>query len=217
MDSLHKGSVIWSSDNFLCWCLEQATWDLNRVNEVRHILADTCATNNSNQNNHSIVLKTVLLSVVLTTHDFMLPSINSLWPSDAIWWHRSESTLPQLMACCLTAPSNYLNKCWLIIAKVLWHSFDNRFSTYAQPSITEIRFEIGYLKFYSDLPGANELNHIQQDSYQSWWWQSGIRICQSILTRGQFWPLGIVVACVCLSMCPCVPSHPFQVDLPNLS
>ena len=25
------------------------------------------------------------------------------------------------------------------------------------PSITEISFEIGYLKFYSDLPGANEL------------------------------------------------------------
>ena len=26
-----------------------------------------------------------------------------------------------------------------------------------KPSITEISFEIGYLKFYSDLPGANEL------------------------------------------------------------
>ena len=26
------------------------------------------------------------------------------------------------MACCLTAPSHYLNQCWLIISKVLWHS-----------------------------------------------------------------------------------------------
>ena len=26
-----------------------------------------------------------------------------------------------------------------------------------QPSITEISFEIGYIQFYSDLPGANEL------------------------------------------------------------
>ena len=25
------------------------------------------------------------------------------------------------MACCLTAPSHYLNLCWLIISKVLWH------------------------------------------------------------------------------------------------
>ena len=33
------------------------------------------------------------------------------------------------MACCLTAPSHYLNQCWLIITKVLWHSFDDFFST----------------------------------------------------------------------------------------
>ena len=45
--------------------------------------------------------------------------INSLWPGDAIWWHRSGSTLAQVMACCLTAPSHYLNQCWLIISRVL--------------------------------------------------------------------------------------------------
>ena len=27
---------------------------------------------------------------------------NSLWHCDAIWWHRSGSTLTQIMACCLT-------------------------------------------------------------------------------------------------------------------
>ena len=43
---------------------------------------------------------------------------NSLWPSDAIWWHRSGSTLAQVMACCRTAPSHYLNKFGLIISKV---------------------------------------------------------------------------------------------------
>ena len=43
---------------------------------------------------------------------------NSLRPSDAIWGHRSGSTLAQVMACCLTAPSHYLNQCWLIISKV---------------------------------------------------------------------------------------------------
>ena len=45
-------------------------------------------------------------------------SLNSLRPSDAIWRHRSWSTLAQVMACCLTAPSHYLNQCWLIISKV---------------------------------------------------------------------------------------------------
>ena len=44
--------------------------------------------------------------------------LNSLRPSDAIWRHRSGSTLAQVMACCLTAPSHYLNQCWLIISKV---------------------------------------------------------------------------------------------------
>ena len=48
--------------------------------------------------------------------------VNSLWPSDAIWWQRSGSTLAQVMDCCLMAPSHYLNGCWLIIEDVLWHS-----------------------------------------------------------------------------------------------
>ena len=51
--------------------------------------------------------------------------VNSLWPSDTIWWHRSWSTLVQVMACCLTAPSHYLNQYWLIISKVLWHSSED--------------------------------------------------------------------------------------------
>ena len=51
-----------------------------------------------------------------------LMCVNSLWPSDAIWWHKSGFTLAQVMACCLTAPSYYRNHCWLIINGVLWHS-----------------------------------------------------------------------------------------------
>ena len=48
-------------------------------------------------------------------------SFNSLWPGDDIWWHRSGSTLVQVMAWCLTAPSHYLHQCWLVISGVLWH------------------------------------------------------------------------------------------------
>ena len=50
---------------------------------------------------------------------------NSLGPSDAIWRWRSWSTLVQVMTCCLTAPSHYLNQCWLIISKFLWHSSED--------------------------------------------------------------------------------------------
>ena len=38
---------------------------------------------------------------------------NSLWLSDIMWQHyRSGSTVVQVMACCLTTPSHYLNQ-WL--------------------------------------------------------------------------------------------------------
>ena len=59
---------------------------------------------------------------------FSIPlMVNSLWPNDAIWQHRSRSTLAQVMACCLTAPSHYLNQRWLIITKVQWCSSEGNF------------------------------------------------------------------------------------------
>ena len=54
---------------------------------------------------------------------------NSLRLSDAIWRHRSRTTLAQVMACCLTAPSHYLNQCWLIATKVYWYSSEDNFTT----------------------------------------------------------------------------------------
>ena len=50
------------------------------------------------------------------------PFIISLGPSDAIWWQRFGSTSAQVMACCLTESSHYLNQSWLIISKVEWQS-----------------------------------------------------------------------------------------------
>ena len=44
--------------------------------------------------------------------------LNSLGPSDAIWRQKTGSTLAQVMACCLTAPSHYLNQSWRITSKV---------------------------------------------------------------------------------------------------
>ena len=60
-------------------------------------------------------------------HIITVLSFNSLRSSEAIWRHRSGSTLAQVMACCLTASSHYLNQCWLIISKVLWHSSQGNF------------------------------------------------------------------------------------------
>ena len=63
------------------------------------------------------------LSVIQTTMDLM-----SGWWFNLLWQHRSGSTLDQVMACCLMAPSHYLNQCWLIIKEVLWHSPKGNFT-----------------------------------------------------------------------------------------
>ena len=54
-------------------------------------------------------------------------SINALRPSDAIWRQGSGSTLAQVMACCLMAPSHHPNQCWLITSKVFQHSSEANF------------------------------------------------------------------------------------------
>ena len=45
---------------------------------------------------------------------------SQLGHSDAIYtcmyWHKSEATLAQVMACCLMAPSHFLNQCWILIS-----------------------------------------------------------------------------------------------------
>ena len=51
----------------------------------------------------------------------------SWWPGDAMWQHRSGSTLAQVMTYCLTALSHYLNYCWFIIKGVPWHSLESNF------------------------------------------------------------------------------------------
>ena len=71
---------------------------------------------------------------------------NSLRPSDAIWRQWSWTTLVQVMACCLTAPSHYLNQCWLIIKGVLWHSSENSFTGIAQGIDSGYEFEKDILK-----------------------------------------------------------------------
>ena len=68
--------------------------------------------------------------------------VNSLWPSDAIWWHRSGSTLAQVRAWWSQMASHFLsqqtiawanvdlvlNQCWLIISKVHWPSCEGNFT-----------------------------------------------------------------------------------------
>ena len=93
--------------------------------------------------------------------------INSLWPRDAIRQHRFGSTLAQVMACCLTAPSrNWTNVDWSSVKSSEIHLRAIPYEI-LQPLITKISMKITYLKFLQNLPGANELTNIFCG--YSWW------------------------------------------------
>ena len=104
-----------------------------------------------------------LVATVLSMHPCVSCClwVNSLWPSDAIWRQRSWSTLVQVMACCLTAPSHYLNQCWLMICEVLWHLPDSNFTENTGDIYHWDEFEIYWLETVVKSPQgpANELTH----------------------------------------------------------
>ena len=106
--------------------------------------------------------------------------VNSLWPSDAIWRQGSWSTMAEVMACCLTAPSNYLNQCWLIMNLMLWHPPENNFigSSHNINSINELKnfnFKIitasprgQWVKSCSGFCHSYKLNHYNDVTSSSW-------------------------------------------------
>ena len=83
--------------------------------------------------------------------------LNPLWPSDAIWRHRSGSSrLSQVMDCCLTAPGHYLNQWWLDINLVLWYSTGTISLGMLKLPITELLLKMKDFKSQTHLSGDNE-------------------------------------------------------------
>ena len=54
-----------------------------------------------------------IVDVLITSRSSTV--INSLWPCDVMWQHRTELTLAQAMACCLPDGTKPLNQFWLNI------------------------------------------------------------------------------------------------------
>ena len=50
-----------------------------------------------------------------------------MWPNDAVLWHIFWPILHQVIPCCLTAPSHYLNF-WLFNHEVQWQSHEDNFT-----------------------------------------------------------------------------------------
>ena len=72
------------------------------------------------------------------------------------WWHpRGGSTMAQIIACCLTAPSHYMRQWWLTIKGVLWQSPGNKSTGVLKNLICNLCSEITISNSLSHLPGAN--------------------------------------------------------------
>ena len=89
--------------------------------------------------------------------------INSMWPNDAIWLCRSGSTLAQVMACCLMAPSHYLNQVWL-------PSQDN-FRENAQKNCKKFKY------FFCSSARGKWVNSLWP-SDANWWHRTGSALAQ---------------------------------------
>ena len=104
---------------------------------------------------HKVIAWTTVLRRLLSR---LNNQVNSLRPSDAIWRQWSWTTLAQVMACCLTAPSHYLNQCWLIIRGVLWHTSESSFAGIAQGIDSGYEFEKDILKNIFKSPRGQWVN-----------------------------------------------------------
>ena len=74
----------------------------------------------------------------------------------------------KVMACCLTAPSHYLNQCWFIINCILWQLPDNNLTGNAQDITPWNKFEHHNLKITHTSPmeqwvNSIPLSHIEWD------------------------------------------------------
>ena len=119
-----------------------------------------------------------LLVLVVALHKIQVPCLSPLHLSSvlfdpkyilllqtyvmmALWCHApyssSTSTLAQAMACCLKAPSHYLNQCWLLINKDLWYSPWAVSHQVPRLLFCIMSLKIILLKLLPQLPGADEL------------------------------------------------------------
>ena len=71
---------------------------------------------------------------------------------------RCGSTLAPIMACCLKAPSHYLNRCWLIANRVLWNPLKTNFTGLVQVTFRQMRLKNAIIKLFPYLTAACELH-----------------------------------------------------------
>ena len=117
----------------LCrWCPPQETSQLHPPHDI------------SSEKTTLYQLKMVLINkTLILKHNHKLHNAPSRNTSaiTTIWQHISWSTLAQVMASCLMAPSHHLNQCWRLISEFLWHSLESDLTASAQATIQKNEFK----------------------------------------------------------------------------
>ena len=94
---------------------------------------------------------------------------------NSIWRHTSGLTLAQVMAWCLTAPSHYLNQCWLTIKDILWHSPKSYLTRSAHELNLQPMFKDHHIKITITSPRSQRVMVKSQSvpGNSIWWHISG--------------------------------------------
>ena len=112
---------------------------------------------------------TMLTQLWLYCHVSHITAINSFWPSDTKWQHRSGSPLARVMACCLMHQAiTWTNVDWSSVKSSDIH-IRAISQEMPQPSVTKILLKITYLKVYQNLPLANELKTMFEGGFLIYW------------------------------------------------
>ena len=117
---------------------------------------------------HSHILHANLLGVSEKLNTKKSSKLNSLGPSDTIWWQRYGSPLVQVMGCAWWHQAiTWTN---VDLSSVRSSDIHLRASSQEipQPSITKINWKIKYLKCHSNFSGVNELRilNVKAQQYQ---------------------------------------------------
>ena len=113
----HNGLTHWGWVTYIC-VSKPGPAPSHYLNQCRNIVDWTLGNKlqwNLNPNSDIFIQENATENVVwkMAAILFQPQCINTSRLSDTICRHRSGSTLVQVMACCLTAPSHYLNQCGL--------------------------------------------------------------------------------------------------------
>ena len=137
----------------------------------------------------------------------------SLWLIDAILRCRYGSASVQVISCCLTAPSYYLNQRCLTISKVRWHLSTSQ--DVSLLSIPETTLKITYMKCCTNLPCANRYIGQRYTKMRPLPFVTVQRYISSPSTRS---PIRVAVTTVVTGLIVAVPmSSPFVKNPSNWS